>query len=327
MGGEGPTLSQAEKKRLAAEKQSADAAAREMERVARAEAAQAAARTQSLTTAAPTSKKELKAQQKARKKQLEEERRSALGGKAVAERKPELDAQASDVVDVSEEPCAEPAAGSVRTMGHSTHCAGLKQVMALLAKRAAVKEVMAGKLHEGHGHAPQFEMRLQRDGETANARFKFVARKGHTAQDVLIEFNATWLNACAQSDTVMELVQAEVDVAVDEFNGKCKRTARGDKEKEASTDVLFLGGKNLSGAEMERAAAEKSRAAHKLQHDKAVAKEMDTKQAVAAKQAEKALRAAVRGSSSDGKVDVAAHAERNAALISGEAERGKYSFR
>ena len=96
MGGEGPTLSQAEKKRLAAEKQSADAAAREMERVARAEAAQAAARTQSLTTAAPTSKKELKAQQKARKKQLEEERRSALGGKAVAERKPERSWRAAE---------------------------------------------------------------------------------------------------------------------------------------------------------------------------------------------------------------------------------------
>ena len=333
MGGEGPTLSQAEKKRQAAEKQAAAAAAREADRLQRAETAQAeAASLHSLEPLATLSKKELKAQQKARKKQMEEERRAALGGTVTAERKPEVnDHDAALAVDVSDDAASASPPGSVRTMGHSTHCTGLKQVMVLLAKRAAIKEVIAGKLHEVRSQIPQFELRLQRDAQTTNARFKFVARKGHTAQDVAIEFNTAWLEACVQSGEVAgvaEVVQVEVDIAVDEFLGKTSSRPDDERaEKDVPTDVLHLGGKNLSGSEMQRAAGEKSRAAHKEQHAKVAAKQSEGKQAEAARQAEKALRAAVRGSSSDGKVDVAAHAERNAALISGASERGKYSFR
>lgn len=226
-------------------------------------------------------------------------------------------------------------------MNHSTHCPGLLPVLRRLEKHAQLKTAVPGALHEVASRCEEFEMRLQREAPPAKGRgerggrgrggrgrggrgwiadaaptpedepaandtkFKFVARKGHTAQDVTIVLKP---GLQLEAEDVQRLVEEAIDKPRD--------------EPSSSYDALLGEGRlNASGAEMrERHAAEvrdKSKARH--DDDKARAKAKEKEKVVA----EKARKLQSSGAAREKNLSVDAHAKSWAEVEIGEKEAGK----
>lgn len=213
--------------------------------------------------------------------------------------------------------------GKIETHGHSTHCAGLKQLMAILAQRAGVAEIVAGPLRETSTHAPELDLVLQRGGEMVNGAFKLVARKGHTAQDVFLRLSPqlTALGALPE-----QLALDEVSAALECYHRRGERARGGDDGGRGATDALMQGGRNLSAHEAQQRASELNKQAQQAAHQVGRQREATAEKAHAIKQQIRSLKAAVKTSAGDAKVDIAAHAARNEKIYSGETERGKGAF-
>ncbi|KAJ1540249.1 hypothetical protein HK096_011174 [Nowakowskiella sp. JEL0078] len=66
---------------------------------------------------------------------------------------------------------------------HSTYCPGLRQLLAKLQKDLPLATLIPGALSTSKANSEQFELRFQRHTEN---HYKFVARSGHTVQDLEI---------------------------------------------------------------------------------------------------------------------------------------------
>lgn len=192
MGGEGPTLSQAEKQRMREEvlRQKKEAAEKlRLEKAALRQEEGLAVR--STFESAPKSKKEAKAAAKQKKLELEKARTQALtGSSAVAASYKPIDTSGElqpEHASQAEEAALEKGSSKV-VLNHSTHCACLKPAMVRLEKLACIAKIIPGALHQIDAHAEEFSLKVQRGGELTDNSVKLVARKGRTAQDVTIVF-------------------------------------------------------------------------------------------------------------------------------------------
>lgn len=202
------------------------------------------------------------------------------------------------------------------TSNHSAMIPGLKPVVARLSKRAGITRITPGRLHElgGSAHgAPVLDLRLQREkGDVERTSYKLVARKGKTAQDVLVAVNPTLLSPEGLDEAIADALESRAAPST------------------RSTAPFADAPQNLGGIAARRAATSE---VHGKLHSKhaAVTEIGKAKKRQAAEQhAEKQLRAAVSSRSGQSKVAVAAHAKRNSGLVLGDdpdVERGKNAFR
>jgi|GEM_PF-4887147 len=105
---------------------------------------------------------------------------------------------------------------------HSTYCDGLRPVLIRLEKKLHGCIIIPGKISEAYTHAEVFDLRFQR--EVNDHTYKFVARNGHTAQDVSISIESKYINMYTL-DRLQEIINEII-------SPDSKKTS------EASTDLM-----------------------------------------------------------------------------------------
>lgn len=183
---------------------------------------------------------------------------------------------------------------------HSTHCPGLNAVCIKLTKLLPPKSTITrGKLYHAQSHAEEFELRYQRPEDNA---YKFLARSGHTVQEVFIIVPE-------ESLTIDEIVTHIKNILqeIEEKQGE---------EKPTSVDLLSPNQNRV----IAEALADQWRGRAKLQSEKEKAADKEAKERQRIAEQAKKLEAHV------GKAQAEEFAERDVAIITGK-DRTKHSMK